>query len=232
MLYWPAMASPQSVAVVIDYQNVFMTAFDVFGARTAARQSLIDPFRFAERLVEIRNRQIGLRNWRKDTHNPTGALQRVAVFRGLPDALVDPQGHRDNLDQKERWEREGARHGVQLTVTHRPLRYRKRRIASGWVTDPDTPEEKGIDVLCALALTRLARNGDYDVVILASRDTDLIPAVQEAQRSGARIEGTKWFDNRNEATYANLHVGPDEDLWTTPMTREDYDRSLDAPDGS
>jgi hypothetical protein len=41
------------------------------------------------------------------------------------------------------------------------------------------PKEKGIDGLCALACVREAARPDVDLVVLASRDTDLVPALDE-----------------------------------------------------
>ena len=53
--------------------------------------------------------------------------------------------------------------------------------------------EKGVDVLYALALIGLARSGLYDVVVLASRDTDLAPALDSAARAtSTKIETAKW----------------------------------------
>ena len=61
--------------------------------------------------------------------------------------------------------------------------------------------EKGIDVLCALALVDLARSGRYDVVVLASRDTDLAPALDNAARTTrTKIEAVKWFDPADRRT--------------------------------
>lgn len=54
--------------------------------------------------------------------------------------------------------------------------------------------EKGIDVLCALAVVREARRTDVDLVILASHDTDLVPALDEAiEMKAAQIETFSWF---------------------------------------
>lgn len=50
-------------------------------------------------------------------------------------------------------------------------------------------KEKGINVLCALALVREASAADVDLVILASHDSDLAPALDEAIRlSSSKVE--------------------------------------------
>ena len=49
--------------------------------------------------------------------------------------------------------------------------------------------EKGIDVMCTLALVRLARSGSYDVVTLASRDTDLaLPLMKHTNYRPQRLK--------------------------------------------
>ena len=59
------------------------------------------------------------------------------------------------------------------------------------------PREKGIDVLCALATAREAQEPDVDVVILASSDSDLSPAIDEVRRlATAKIETFCWWDAR------------------------------------
>nr|WP_236630818.1 hypothetical protein [Bifidobacterium aemilianum] len=89
-----------------------------------------------------------------------------------------------------------------------------------------------MDVLCALALTRLSRSGNYDVVILASRDTDLFPALDEAHDSGAKVEAAKWYSPKDKSTRGNLQVGEHWKLWTTSMTDEDFRASIDHKDYS
>ena len=74
--------------------------------------------------------------------------------------------------------------------------------------------EKGIYVMCALAFVRLARSGSYDVVTLASRDTDLAPALGEAHKlQAAKIEAAKWYDpsdRRTFGTYKNRSAALDD----------------------
>lgn len=70
----------------------------------------------------------------------------------------------------------------------RPLRDREgNRVVAG-------VQEKGVDVLCALALVREAASAENDLVILASHDTDLEPALDEAVEQGhAKVETCQWF---------------------------------------
>ncbi len=83
-----------------------------------------------------------------------------------------------------------------MGVVHRPLKYRYERDAAGrprigidGKRIVESKCEKGIDVLCALALVREAQRPDVDLVILASHDSDLEPALDEALVLGsAKIE--------------------------------------------
>jgi hypothetical protein len=53
--------------------------------------------------------------------------------------------------------------------------------------------EKGIDVLVALTVVKMATLGMYDVVMLASHDTDLEPALELAVADGqSKIETVGW----------------------------------------
>ena len=44
------------------------------------------------------------------------------------------------------------------------------------------PEEKGIDVQIALDYVMMAVRGEYDIGVLMSGDTDLLPALEEVSR--------------------------------------------------
>jgi NYN domain-containing protein len=63
------------------------------------------------------------------------------------------------------WEKAGAK------VIPRPLRYPR-----DWPTS--RAEEKGIDVQIAIDMVTMAINGELDVAILATTDTDLRPALE------------------------------------------------------
>ena len=201
------------MAVVIDYQNVHITAAELFLPGRPIEESLIDPFRFAKQLAKARNTD-GLHEVE---------ISRVEVFRVIPIPADDPDGYRRNLKQKSQWE---YGHRNLVTVTLRPLKY-----SWEWIDGKETPirssrREKGIDVMCALALVRLARSGHYDVVTLASRDTDLAPALDEAHELHvAKVEAAKWYDPSNRRTFGNIKT--DARLWTTSMNRDHFTASLD-----
>ena len=74
------------MAVVIDYQNVHLTAAQLFLPGRPIEESLIDPFRFAKQLAKARN---------KDGQHEV-EVSRVEVFHGIPIPDDDPDGYRRN----------------------------------------------------------------------------------------------------------------------------------------
>lgn len=224
------------VSVVIDYQNVHLTAHDVFNPRGERHDSLIHPMQFARRAMIARN-------GRQREGHPDAAISRVLVYRGLPHVDHDWEQNRRCLDQATQWRADGA------IVELRDLKYRYQYGADGRPvldihgkkTPIGRPEEKGIDVLCALACVREGMRPDIDVVVLASRDTDLVPVLDEmydlhgrdATRY-ARVETVAWFNPRAEEegtrSYGNLRPTSPRRIWNTNLDRACYDASLDRND--
>ena len=131
--------------VVMDYQNVHLTAHDVFDRFGEKHDALIDPVRFAETAIRRRND-----NQREGY--PEAILEEVIAFRGLPHTDYDPDQSRRCTAQAAQWRRDGA------TVHLRDLKYKFELTAQGTpAVDanghkiPKGPgKEKGIDVLVAL----------------------------------------------------------------------------------
>lgn len=206
-----------SMAVVIDYQNVHMTAADVFLPNSPKEDALISPLKFGQRLAAVKNASM-------QDPNDYVKLARVDVFRGLPLEEDPSEGYRRNLAQKYYWEQEG--NGI-VQVTLRSLKYKDEYIDGKKRPIWSSAQEKGVDVLCALALCRLARSGNYDVVVLASRDTDLAPALDEAYSYGtAKIETVKWFSPTVKWTQGSIRT--EHRIWTTSMNEDDFRASLDT----
>lgn len=205
------------MAVVVDYQNMHLTAHEYFTKPHGYKphQALIDPFKLAFQIAAAKN-----------ATTDSGfhvEVSRIEVFRGIPSAEFDPQGHWRNQKQRDNWMR--GRVGL-IDVTLRPLKYGYRKVDGRSVPDPTNAQEKGIDVLCALSLVRLARSGHYDVVVLASRDTDLAPAIDEAAQVGtAKIEAVKWFDRDVPHSRGNLPT--ETKIWTTSLTYQHFQNCLD-----
>lgn len=215
--------------VVIDYQNVHLTGHSMFPATKYGprHEALVDPLNFANQLLIERNAR------QKPGHN-SAVLRRVDVFRGHPSSDHNPRGYARNLAQKAHWERDKRVH-----VTLRPLKYQYHRDASGQVVrDPVTgikvpsgpPTEKGVGVLCALALVREAAAPDVDVVILASVDSDLEPALAEVlQAQTAKIETTSWYYPGQHSAELRL-TDKSKRLWNTRLNEANFLNCLDRGD--
>lgn len=165
------------LAVLIDYQNVHLTARDVFAPPgTTARDTLVHPLLFAEELVSTRLDAQG------DLRQKTAELTCVRVYRGAPSNRHEPGMYAASLAQRAQWTRD-----PRVEVFYRTLRYPQH-----WPTEP--AREKGVDVQIAIDLVRLSDSHDYDVIVLASHDTDLEPALDMAAGFGkAKIETAGWL---------------------------------------
>ncbi len=147
-------------SVVIDYQNVHMTARDVFDPQGQLHRSLIDPSAFARTVVRVRNEK-------QREGFPPAELTRVLAFRGLPHVDYDWEQNRRCTDQARRWREGGA------VVELRDLKYtfelgagRRPIVDVHGRKKPNGPgREKGIDVLCALACVGQASLPDIDLVL-------------------------------------------------------------------
>ena len=210
------------VVIVIDYQNVHLVGAGLFEPNLASHECLVHPLYFAEQLIRVRN-------LRQGEGHATAELASVLVYRGLPSALHDPKPYARNLAQKNEWERD-----PKVVVTLRPLKYRYQRTSDGRkATDANGvaiitgKEEKGVDVLCALAMVREARDPGVDLVVLASQDSDLEPALDEAILLGAaKIETASWFDSQNPR--ASHEIRPSSRrIWNTRLGAEVFRAAQD-----
>lgn len=221
--------------VVIDYQNVHLTAHDIFNKGGERHDALIHPQRFAETVIRVRNE-------RQREGHPHAELLRTIAFRGLPHSLYDWEQNRRCNAQAARWRKDGA------IIELRDLKYRFQLSADGSpATDvnghkiPTGPgREKGIDVLVALTCLRQALRADVGLVILASRDTDLVPVLDSLvdmrfqEPTVAKIETASWYDReaRKEGRFAGGAIRPSNgaSIWNTNLDRACYEASLDPND--
>jgi hypothetical protein len=90
-------------------------------------------------------------------------LVGVRMYRGMPSQHLDEKGFPAAQRQVAVWEEHPL-----VRACHRPLNYRE-------VT---APREKGIDVLLAIDFVMMAMKGEFEVAVLFSADTDLIPALE------------------------------------------------------
>ena len=220
------MSKDLRAVIVVDYQNVHLTGHNLFSAseHLPRHETLIDPLLFANQLLRERNA-------RQRPDQPHAVLQRVFVYRGQPSPEHDSNGYSRNQAQKAQWERD-----KRVIVTLRPLKYEYQRAFDGRpATDVSgrkivigSPREKGVDVLCALAAVREAQDPATDLVILASSDSDLAPAIDEVRRLGtAKIETFCWWDADAKRGYQLHPTDQSRPVWNTRLPEAAFIASRD-----
>ena len=214
-------------AVIMDYQNVHLTGHELFPiSRNRPRhESLVDPLHFANQLISSRNaaQREGMDH---------AVLSRVEVCRGMPGSAPDqdPKPYARNQAQHAHWERD-----ARITVRTHPLKYDYQRDEDGNPVRDGRgnrtvigKREKGVDVLCALALVREARQPDIDLVILASKDSDLGPALDEALRTGsAKVETFTWYDPAQRHRCGPVSPTSGRSLWNTRLGQTEFSNCWD-----
>lgn len=186
------------VMVFIDYQNVHLIAHRRFWpAKTSRRCTHVDPGLLARRVAA----RVG------------GDLVGVRVYRGQPAMVRQPGAAAANSRQADAWATDPL-----VTVIRRPVRY-----PANW---PDEPaQEKGIDVALAVDFVRLAFGRHYDLGILVSRDTDLMPCLEAVhQQRYAKVQVAIW--NR----VGRLRFTGSDLPWCHFLNEDDYHAVHDPTD--
>lgn len=151
-----ALTTPQ-VTVFIDYQNAHLSGHEQWcNYGSPVHQCLLDPLKLAERVTAARA--------------PGGIVKSVRVYRGRPDPRKEAASAARSDRQASAWQMDSR-----VKVYRRPLRYPRDWGQPGCF---EKAREKGVDVSLAIDMVRLALEGKYEVGILFSRDTDLIPALE------------------------------------------------------
>lgn len=198
------------VAVFIDYQNLYHGARRTFGGTRSESPSFghVDPVGLARLLVELGH-----------AVDPGRVLQTTSVYRGEP-------GHRSRLKLRSAFGRQARRwrSDSSLTVRTTALRYRRVEHPGGWTW---RAEEKGIDVLLAVDVVRGAYMDEFDAAVVASADTDLVPALEEALRAGKRVETASW--SGPETGFTALRV-PGHRIWSHHLSRGHFEQVQDTTD--
>jgi uncharacterized LabA/DUF88 family protein len=211
--------------MVIDYQNVHLVGHEAFPcSRDLDRhRCLVDPLLFAEQVLAARNAN-------QASGYAAAQLRDVWVYRGLPSSEFDPDDNARSLAQQMHWERDPRVH-----VKLRPLRYTVDRDATGRpILDIHgrktilEKREKGVDVLCALAFVREAARPDIDLVLLASHDSDLEPAIDEARDLGsAKVEVFRW-NSPDSFVYQLRASDRAKPVWCTRLDERGFQASWDT----
>jgi uncharacterized LabA/DUF88 family protein len=193
------------VIVFIDAQNFYRNA----------RRAFFDDAYDSYELGQVRPSAVGRLLAARDADRQ---LFGVRIYTGRPDAFLQPKAHGANVRQCQAWESDGC------YVFHRPLRY-----PPGWPNAGGRrPEEKGIDVAMAVDLSRLAYEDQYDVGIICTGDTDLIPAVEDVLggNKGVQVEVAGW---RSDHYRQRLSL-PGRNIWCHWLHRDDYENVRDDTD--
>jgi uncharacterized LabA/DUF88 family protein len=194
------------VGFVIDYQNMHLTAHNLFTPNLSKQKSLLHPLLLSQSVLLRRAHFL---------HQNLVQLNitQVRVYRGLPSNKQEPQRYAQNLSQKSEWSKD-----KRVSVEYLELKYRTKQGLP--------PQEKGIDVLTALNFVEMAQSGDFDLVILMTHDTDLQPALKMTNLvSGVQIESAGW------SGLNKLRINQ-KNLFHTFLTDVDFENSLDQKDYS
>jgi uncharacterized LabA/DUF88 family protein len=188
------------VMVFIDYQNVHLVAHRRFlPLGSSPSKTHVDPNRIGELIMSRRSHP--------------GELAGIRVYRGRPSPSRQPSAAAAYDRQMAAWATAGP-----VTVTSRPLRY-----PPGWPTSP--AQEKGVDVALAVDFVRLAMQRTYEVGVVFSSDTDLLPALEMVAEQGlARVEVAAWSNT------FRLRIGGTTRPWCHHLTARDYEAVLDPTD--
>ena len=143
-------------------------------------------------------------------------LQEVRIYTGLPDSTKEPKTYSAHMEQCQSWKRDGAE------VITRMLRY-----PLDWPNSK--AQQKGIDVALAVDFVALAIEGEYDIGVIASTDSDLRPALEYVKKkcsNHCRVEVTAWSSPR---TKSRLSI-PGVNVWCHWLNEVDYDVMADLTD--
>lgn len=146
---------PARIAVFVDLQNAYHCARDAFcgGLSAPSRFGNFSPIRMAELLA--------------GKGDDPREVVFVGVYVGAPDPRVDSQGARAQSRRVAAWQRASEL----VTVKSRGLRYPPGRPLS-------EAEEKGVDVQLAIDAMVMGVRDEYNVAMLVTTDTDLLPVVE------------------------------------------------------
>lgn len=161
------------IAVFLDYENVHRTGHQMFaGVGQPRYETVVNPLLIAERLVSKRKNG--------------GMLDAVWVYRGRPVPANQPRPASANDIQAAAWAEDDR-----VQVVRRDLKYDFDEDGSF------TAREKGIDVALAVGLTEGALDHKFDVAIVFSGDTDLLPALELVyRRQLAHLEIGCWTGSK------------------------------------
>lgn len=195
------MGGPTTV-VFIDYQNAHHSAHRLWcNHGEPMEKCVIHPVLLAETTAAMR---------------PPGAdLQGVRVYRGRPNPSKQPTMTSANDKQKLEWETD-----KRCRVIRRPLRYPEDWGEPGCI---EPAREKGIDVALAVDLVKMAIAWEFEVGIVFSRDTDLLPALEAIRDlKGPHVEVATW-EGSSRLRFSDRQ----KKLWCHMLDEQDFRAVID-----
>ena len=144
------------------------------------------------------------------------SLSEVRVYTGRPDPGREPNTYSAHMKQCAEWQKAG------VNVVHRQLRY-----PADWPVR--RAEEKGIDTALAIDFVAAAVDGDYDLGVIMSTDTDLLPALEFVRNrfAGKRyVAVAAW---RSPRSNRRLSI-PGSNIWCHWLHRTEYNTVSDQTD--
>jgi uncharacterized LabA/DUF88 family protein len=197
------------VAVFIDYQNVYNHAKRAFRLNDHGHlDGQIYPRRLGLLLTD-----------RGRPGDDSRELERLHVYRGEPSPKHSPKGQAACQRQVRYWQSQ-----ARVEVETRPLKYYLKGHDSKGEPLYDV-REKGIDVRIALDMANGAFTDQFDVAVLFSCDTDLLPALEEVRSLGKRCEVASWKSPHEYSSRVQLPK-----LWCHWLDETDYGRVHDPTD--
>lgn len=196
------MSCPPRLVLFVDDQNFYGAARRAFFPNSTSHvDGQFNPVQLGELICS------------RPADGITKALHQIRVYTGRPRGNIQPKGHAANRRQCAAWEKWGAE------VSTRPLRY----LPGG------KPEQKGIDVALATDFVTLAIDGEYDVGVIASADTDLRPALEfvlTRYQGKRQIEVVAWKGPNKQIRLSIPKVA----IPCHWLTKDDYDQVADLTD--
>lgn len=143
------------VVVFIDYRNVYEDFRRAFITGTILPTH--GQFRPVDLAALLAQRGPDFETWQ---------LAETRVYTGRPSSSRDPRSAGAADRQIQIWRDAGA------VVMPRPLQY----------LPGQQPRQKGVDVELAVDVVSMAHEKKYEIGVIASTDTDLVPAIEAVQR--------------------------------------------------
>ena len=198
------MLTSDRLVLFIDAQNTYRGARESFFSRSGSTgRGQFDPVKLGELIAS-----------RGGPEKSARFLTQVRVYSGRPDPEIAPETYTAHMRQCAEWQANGAQ------VFTRPLRY-----PPSWPRQ--RAEEKGIDVALAVDFVTLAVDAAYDVGVVMSTDTDILPALEFTHRRYPNLRHVEVAAWRSPGNNRRLSLSG-SNIWCHWLSRVDYDAVADT----